>query len=514
MEYSCLLFTAALLTTYQPGWAGPVISPRGPYLVVSINTPLKLSCHGDRPRWSREDGPRLKQTCVEKEGNICTLLIHKALPQHTGRFICRSDTTGEHSAIYVFAKDPQNLFKKVMVHDILVKVGENSTIPCLVTDPAVAELGLETCDGHALPEGLSYRGSLEQGVIISHTQKAFEGCYACTGRLGGNPVRSDDFTLTVRLDTILTAGQSITVLCSTTNVNNDFSLSWISPRGEQLKLETGTQILPDPILYVKSMFLHIASVRVEDSGTYLCKVNNERGTSSATTHLDIRGKPLIISREGPVDGQVRCVAEGYPTPEISWYYCDQPHTRCSHLLNATQEQAVSTVMVSSPEFGRREVESRVNISRSSFATLECVATAEGQQAYTLFSIRGTSAVSLSQAFSLTHSSTPAVPPLLIGFASAAVVLAVILVLLLYKYLQKPKYQIQWKVIEGIHGNNYVYIDPAQLPYDHQWEFPRDKLRFGKTLGSGAFGKVVEATAYGMSKADTVMTVAVKMLKRE
>lgn len=37
---------------------------------------------------------------------------------------------------------------------------------------------------------------------------------------------------------------------------------------------------------------------------------------------------------------------------------------------------------------------------------------------------------------------------------------------------------------------------------------------GKTLGSGAFGKVVEATAYGMSKADTVMTVAVKMLKRK
>lgn len=35
---------------------------------------------------------------------------------------------------------------------------------------------------------------------------------------------------------------------------------------------------------------------------------------------------------------------------------------------------------------------------------------------------------------------------------------------------------------------------------------------GKTLGSGAFGKVVEATAYGLSKADSVMTVAVKMLK--
>lgn len=38
------------------------------------------------------------------------------------------------------------------------------------------------------------------------------------------------------------------------------------------------------------------------------------------------------------------------------------------------------------------------------------------------------------------------------------------------------------------------------------------LSSGKTLGSGAFGKVVEATAYGLSKADSVMTVAVKMLK--
>lgn len=41
--------------------------------------------------------------------------------------------------------------------------------------------------------------------------------------------------------------------------------------------------------------------------------------------------------------------------------------------------------------------------------------------------------------------------------------------------QKPKYQIQWKVI----GNDYVDIDPTQLPYDDQWEFPRNNLRFGE-----------------------------------
>lgn len=37
---------------------------------------------------------------------------------------------------------------------------------------------------------------------------------------------------------------------------------------------------------------------------------------------------------------------------------------------------------------------------------------------------------------------------------------------------------------------------------------------GKILGAGAFGKVVEATAYGLGKEDNVIRVAVKMLKGE
>lgn len=37
---------------------------------------------------------------------------------------------------------------------------------------------------------------------------------------------------------------------------------------------------------------------------------------------------------------------------------------------------------------------------------------------------------------------------------------------------------------------------------------------GRILGSGAFGKVVEGTAYGLSRSQPVMKVAVKMLKRE
>lgn len=43
---------------------------------------------------------------------------------------------------------------------------------------------------------------------------------------------------------------------------------------------------------------------------------------------------------------------------------------------------------------------------------------------------------------------------------------------------------------------------------------RNLLSTGRILGSGAFGKVVEGTAYGLSRSQPVMKVAVKMLKRK
>jgi len=57
---------------------------------------------------------------------------------------------------------------------------------------------------------------------------------------------------------------------------------------------------------------------------------------------------------------------------------------------------------------------------------------------------------------------------------------------MYKYCiyicsvsQKPRYEVRWKIIESSDGNNYTFFDPAQLPYNRKWEFPRDRLRLGK-----------------------------------
>uniref|UniRef100_A0A8D3A2B7 Vascular endothelial growth factor receptor 3 n=1 Tax=Scophthalmus maximus TaxID=52904 RepID=A0A8D3A2B7_SCOMX len=68
----------------------------------------------------------------------------------------------------------------------------------------------------------------------------------------------------------------------------------------------------------------------------------------------------------------------------------------------------------------------------------------------------------------------------------------------------------------------IIMDPGEVPLDEQceylpydssqWEISRDRLRLGKVLGHGAFGKVIEASIYGISTSSSLDTVAVKMLK--
>uniref|UniRef100_A0A671YH05 Mast/stem cell growth factor receptor n=1 Tax=Sparus aurata TaxID=8175 RepID=A0A671YH05_SPAAU len=605
-------------------WCEPVISPSGPHIVIPKRGRLELHCHDNattsgapsKLRWQRERARRPEGEV--EEGGVAYVRVPAVQVYHMGRYVCVNNSTLEHSSIYVYVKDPQNAFQRTMVNVILVRAGENCTIPCLVTDPEVSRLALETCDGRPLPSGMSFRSHLQRGVIISNVRKEYEGCYVCVGQLGGVKVTSSQYTVDVRLvpetppmvtlsqrdPVILRKGEQFEITCSSTNVNPDISLKWDFPSTAHPDESHNSHILPGSRGYQRATSLLIRAVNQSDSGSYRCFALNERGTSATALQLDVHqgfitmlgdpspvqadvkegeslslraefdaypkpgslswsyngkqllnttehvitihrrkyryvselrlvrvlgseggiykfsashedasvehsfhvyvnSKPVIIAQEGPVDGQVRCIAAGYPVPKISWYFCKLPHTRCSHLPNATQWETPEVSMVTESAFGRSEVESRLNVSNKEHAhyhTLECVASTEGEEAYTLFSI--SERVVPHKLFT----------PLLTGMVATGIFLSLVLVVLLYKYMQKPKFQIQWKVIESIRGNNYIYIDPTQLPYDSKWEFPRQKLRFGKTLGSGAFGKVVRATAYGLCSADTVTTVAVKMLK--
>ncbi|KAI9522835.1 hypothetical protein NQZ68_033177 [Dissostichus eleginoides] len=77
-----------------------------------------------------------------------------------------------------------------------------------------------------------------------------------------------------------------------------------------------------------------------------------------------------------------------------------------------------------------------------------------------------------------HAAAVIFSPALIGCLSCAAVLLLLLLVISYKLRQKPRYEVRWKIIESSDGNNYTFFDPAQLPYNRKWEFPRDRLRLG------------------------------------
>uniref|UniRef100_A0A9J7XEM0 receptor protein-tyrosine kinase n=1 Tax=Cyprinus carpio carpio TaxID=630221 RepID=A0A9J7XEM0_CYPCA len=502
----------------------------------------------------REKGRKIEGGLEEDGASI--ILLTSTQVQHMGRYTCENTQTKEKSSIYIYVKDLENPFVRSMLDGLLVREGEDGTLPCLVTDPAVNHLSLLTCGGSGLPAGLTYSAHPQKGITIKNVSRAFEGCYICAGEMDEKPVKSSPYNLGVRPvpetvpsislsrieNVILIQGQEFVLNCSTININHDVHLSWSIPsetvrtthlsqnlrllsvrnlhlcvcvaehgfinltegedkvvevrEGESLTLSVEMTSYPSPTEvhfltflcndYTDIDELRLVRVHGSEGGIYTFSANHTYASVNQSFTVHVICKPVIVSQEGPVDGQVRCVASGYPVPKISWYYCEPPHTRYDPQANI--------------KFGRSEVDSRLNVSKGKFHTLECVATTQGEQAYTLFSI-----------------SERTVPhklftPLLSGVMSTSVLLSLFLVVLLYKFMQKPKYEIHWKVIESFDGNNYTYIDPTQLPYDPKWEFPRERLRFGKILGSGAFGKVVAATAYGLCSADTVTTVAVKMLK--
>ncbi|CAJ1082182.1 receptor-type tyrosine-protein kinase FLT3 isoform X2 [Xyrichtys novacula] len=92
--------------------------------------------------------------------------------------------------------------------------------------------------------------------------------------------------------------------------------------------------------------------------------------------------------------------------------------------------------------------------------------------------------------------------------------AVSIMLMYFVKKKKPQYQPQLQIIQmvGPNDNDYIYINFKDFEYNKKWEFPRENLELGKELGSGAFGMVRQATAYGINKPGVSQQVAVKMLK--
>ncbi|CAG10972.1 unnamed protein product [Tetraodon nigroviridis] len=270
--------------------------------------------------------------------------------------------------------------------------------------------------------------------------------------------------------------------------------------------------------------LTLIRAKEEDSGNYTMRVEN--GDQSRTvglilelprlvhvaplTHtiLDSVAVPAVIVdlldiHHGSATGQsVVCITRGQPTPLVEWFVCKNIKSCTNDTSSWVPLPVNATEVTMDSRFDEdNNLETQVMFGHlESTLAVRCLARNE--------------MAAVSREIKLV--STGPHPELTVAAAVLVLLVIVIisLIVLVVIWKQKPRYEIRWRVIESVSpdGHEYIYVDPMQLPYDSRWEFPRDRLVLGRILGSGAFGKVVEGTAYGLSRSQPVMKVAVKMLK--
>ncbi|XP_058883991.1 receptor-type tyrosine-protein kinase FLT3-like isoform X2 [Acipenser ruthenus] len=241
-------------------------------------------------------------------------------------------------------------------------------------------------------------------------------------------------------------------------------------------------------------------------GKYDFYADNKDSHMNRSMRLYKKEKPRL-SLMPEFEGKVQCIGEGYPAPEMTWWKCGFSDN-CSAEASWKKLTEKPKVQVSEGgRFGHKVELQTLNVTQvnGEFHIRCCANNTEGWDCEQ-------NPLKLAVSAPKPHVSDQSLYYAALGFCVPAFVCIVCLTY--YNHKKKPKYESQLKMVQllGPSDNDYIYIDFSHVEYDQKWEFPRENLEIGKELGSGAFGKVVEATAYGISKPGVSEQVAVKMLK--
>ncbi|XP_029961285.1 platelet-derived growth factor receptor beta [Salarias fasciatus] len=600
------------------------IRPADTELVLAEGASLTFTCSGsEETTWDfkRDDVPyfqveplqngRPSYEIVQNSSSSSALTLLSVSWRHTGVYQCIDRLTGETKEVAVFVPDPSVFFIESS-HGMVTKTSEESTIPCVVTDPAINVTLYEkdtevAIRGRYVPsEG--YKATLEDRT------------YVCRGELNGVEKESQAFyvfsiVVPDAIDayinaskTVLKQGEPLTVNCTVHGVELVF-FSWDIPNGEEVEVEPLTDVLsamnmrsclifplatvahsgkyvcrvhegvqdqtasasvnitvlengfvdlkpstpqntsamlqenvelrveieaypPPQVRWTKDgspiktdraiiirkeheiryvTILTLVRVRTEQKGRYTALVTNGDDTKQVTFDLEVRVPSQIRDlTDHHLPGKrhlVTCVAEGVPAPEIQWYSCDSMH-KCSNQTAAWQ------ALTSESEGLSIDTDVSYNETRKTNWVRSQVTFDKPQQVTVRCESDNKAGVADRRDVKLVSSTLYSQVAVLAAVLALVVIVIMSIIILIAVWRKKPRYEIRWKVIESVSqdGHEYIYVDPIHLPYDLAWEMPRDNLVLGRTLGSGAFGRVVEATAYGLTHSQSSTKVAVKMLK--
>lgn len=446
-----------------------------------------------------------------------------------GPYICEATVRGrtfKTSEFNVYAlKATSELNLEMDTRQTVYKAGETIVVTCAVFNNEVVDLQW-TYPGEVRNKGITMLEEIKLPSIklvytltVPKATVKDSGDYECAARQATKEVKEmKTVTISVHEKGFVQIRPTFGHL-ETVNLHQvrEFVVevqAYPTPRISWLKdnltlIENLTEIITDVQRSQETRYqskLKLIRAKEEDSGHYTIIVQNDDDMKSYTFELSTLVPASILElvddHHGSGGGQtVRCTAEGTPLPNIEWMIC-KDIKKCNNDTSWTVLASnVSNIITEFHQRGRSTVEGRVSFAKvEETIAVRCLA---------------------KNNLGIGNRELKLVAPTLrseLTVAAAVLVLLVIvivsLIVLVVIWKQKPRYEIRWRVIESISpdGHEYIYVDPMQLPYDSRWEFPRDGLVLGRILGSGAFGKVVEGTAYGLSRSQPVMKVAVKMLK--
>lgn len=502
------------------------------FLIVPLNSKNTIPC--------RVTYPNATVTLHKKIGDTEIPYTYDNRKGFTGYFedqnyYCKASLDEKEvssTSFYIYSLQVSTINMDITPVQSTVAIGENITIKCTVMDNEILNFTWDypgrKAGRLAVVEHLIPGNSVSSVLKILNATEEDSGTYTCTVE----EAYSGDFEMKHVNITVIGKGyvkmhtegtllpaklhQSTSIVVSIESYPRP-TIEWL--KGDHLLTGNNNSLVNIAIeknaenTYVST--LSLVRVKEQDGGAYTLKAYNEDDYEEMTFYLQINVpveiKEMIDSHPKGGGQIVTCAGKGMPRPEITWYFCTEI-TRCSSkgwsqwepLHNTTSQIRYDmNISYSQPEeLGTFYVKSILHVRGiKDSLSLRCL---------------GENGLGMSH-----HRDVTLVPPYLpfklvltcavVGLVALALIFLIILIVL---WKKKPRYEIRWKVIESVSsdGHEYIYVDPLQLPYDSSWEISRDKLVLGRTLGSGAFGRVVEATAHGLGHAQSTTKVAVKMLK--
>ncbi|XP_053574627.1 platelet-derived growth factor receptor beta [Bombina bombina] len=491
----------------------------------------------------RVTDPNINVTLLERKDDIELSLPYNSKEGFTGYFEdksyqCKATFDGKEVysvTYYVFSIKVSTINLTIKAEQSVVRVGENITVSCIVSDndllnfrwdyprrkrgiiiepvtdffygPSEDVRSILTITNVDKRDSGTYTCNAAESVNGEQDEKAIEVTVIERGfvkiTMNNNRTQFSDLHKSKSFEVVIDSYPKPTIVWYKDNItligNNTNQITIINQNISENR-------------YVSE--LSLVRVKEQDRGFYTLRVYHEDDFQEHSFYLQINVpaeiKELVDTHPASGGQIVTCRSKGIPIPDITWYICRELK-RCSN----KGWEPWKMLDNSSSEVDFEKNFTYLTLDEHNLYNVKSVLHFRGVEESFAVRCSGQNALGRHHLdVTLVPHSLPFKVVLISAILALVVLVVIFLTILIILWQKKPRYEIRWKVIESVSsdGHEYIYVDPLQLPYDPSWELPRDKLILGRTLGSGAFGRVVEATAHGLGHPQASMKVAVKMLK--